>query len=52
MINSFLDHPVFSKRYFRRQFWISLNLFRHIAECAKLHDWFRAEEELHRGARA
>jgi hypothetical protein len=41
---------MFSKRYFCRQFWISLDLFRHIAECAKLHDRFRADEELHRGA--
>jgi hypothetical protein len=40
MLNYFVDHPVYPERYFLRQFRMSIDLFKHIAECLKLHDHF------------
>jgi hypothetical protein len=48
MDNYFFDSPVFCKKYFRHWFRMSTDLFKHIAECVKLHDPFvESEEELH-----
>lgn len=40
MAHYFVDRPVFPERYFRRQFRMSIDLFKHIAESVKLHDKF------------
>ena len=40
MHNYFVEQPVYPERYFRRRFRMSIDLFKHIAECVKLHDRF------------
>jgi hypothetical protein len=46
IINYFVEHTMYFKRYFRRQFQVSLDLLNHIAECVK-PSVLQVEEELH-----
>lgn len=40
MLDYFYANPVYSERYFRRRPRIAQNLFLHIANPVKEHDWF------------
>jgi hypothetical protein len=40
MLNYFIDNPVYLEMFFRSRFPMSIDLFKHIAECVKLRDPF------------